>query len=169
MVAVVEKPGLSSTVGRCNRNFTHISSEEFVSKIARPKIHCWLVVWKCLEHFLLFDSVGNFMIPTDEVTKSYFFRGLQSTNQTGLSWFIIIFPILCLTLETTQLLQAKFCLQNLALLQSQKSNAYGPVTFGVPICGAFAWENGISKWRMFPVHFVEARLLYGNMHGILSE
>ena len=63
MVAVVEKPGLSSTVGRCNRNFTHISSEEFVSKMARPKIHCWLVVWKCLEHFFVVRFSWEFHDP----------------------------------------------------------------------------------------------------------
>ena len=37
-----------------------------------------------LEHeFYFFHSVGNFIIPTDELI---FFRGVQTTNQMGISW-----------------------------------------------------------------------------------
>ena len=78
MVAVVEKPGLSSTVGRCNRNFKRLDPKSTAG--------WWFGnVWNT---FLLFDSVGNFMIPTDEVTKSYFF---QRASKHQPDWFIMVY------------------------------------------------------------------------------
>ena len=38
----------------------------------------WLVVWKCLEHVLLFDILG-IIIPTD----SYFSEGLKPPTSSG--------------------------------------------------------------------------------------
>ena len=39
--------------------------------------HIWLVVWKCLEHVLFFHSVGDFIIPTDELHHFFHILGIS--------------------------------------------------------------------------------------------
>ena len=47
--------------------------------LGKPWLNNWLVVWNM--NFMTFHSVGNVIIPTDELI---FFRGVETTNQTSL-------------------------------------------------------------------------------------
>ena len=50
--------------------------------------HCYCLLVGGLEHFLCFHSVGNFIIPTDELI---FLRG-AGIPPTRYSWFMIVLP-----------------------------------------------------------------------------
>ena len=65
----------------------------------------WLVVTGTMEFWLTFHSVGNFIIPTDELI---FFRGIETTNQFVFSVGDCLF--FSFTVQT-----AEVCAQNLSL------------------------------------------------------
>ena len=68
------KPPKNNLIGPKPIGFFHVFS---VKNFPTKPIHSWLVVWNM--NFMTSHHVGNVIIPTDELTQS-FFRGVETTT-----------------------------------------------------------------------------------------